>query len=141
MKIESIMKEKLLLILMLISSIVYSQDLVYRPISPFFGGDGFNYQQIMASVTAQNDFKDEDNSQRDIPTSLENFTESLNNRLLSSLSQSLFQEQLGDANLTIGTYTFGDLVVEITPGTNGLNVSILNVTNGEQTQITIPNGN
>ncbi|MCF2873392.1 MULTISPECIES: curli assembly protein CsgF [unclassified Tenacibaculum] len=135
------MKKKLLFILFFITSFVYSQDLVYRPISPFFGGDTFNYQQIIASVTAQNDFTEEDDSQRDVPTNLENFTNSLNNRLLSSLSQSLFQQQLGNTNLTVGTYTFGDLVVEITPGTNGLNVSILNVTTGEQTQITIPNGN
>lgn len=135
------MKQKLLFILLIISSFVYSQDLVYRPISPFFGGDAFNYQQILASATAQNDFTEETDTQREIPTALENFTNNLNNRLLSSLSQSLFQQQLGDTNLTVGTYTFGDLVVEITPGTNGLNVSILNVTNGEQTQITIPNGN
>lgn len=135
------MKQKLLFILLIISSFVYSQDLVYRPISPFFGGDAFNYQQILASATAQNDFTEETDTQRETPTALENFTNSLNNRLLSSLSQSLFQQQLGDTNLTVGTYTFGDLVVEITPGTNGLNVSILNVTNGEQTQITIPNGN
>ncbi len=135
------MKQKLLFTLFIISSLVYSQDLVYKPISPFFGGDAFNYQQILASATAQNDFTEDTDAQRDTPTALENFTNSLNNRLLSSLSQSLFQQQLGDTNLTVGTYTFGDLVVEITPGTNGLNVSILNVTNGEQTQITIPNGN
>lgn len=135
------MKQKLLLLLLLFSGLMYSQDLVYRPISPFFGGDTFNYQQIIASVTAQNDFTEEEDSQRNVPTDLENFTNSLNRRLLSSLSQSLFQQQLGNTNLTVGTYTFGDLVVEITPGTNGLNVSILNVTTGEQTQITIPNGN
>lgn len=135
------MKRILLLILFFISSFVYSQDLVYRPISPFFGGDTFNYQQIIASVTAQNDFTEEDDNQRNVPTDLENFTNSLNNRLLSSLSQSLFQQQLGNTDLTVGTYTFGDLVVEITPGSNGLNVNILNVTTGEQTQITIPEGN
>ncbi len=133
------MKQLFLLSTFFFCSLVYSQDLVYQPISPFFGGNTFNYQQIIASVTAQNDFTEEDDQQRDIPTDLENFTESLNRRLLSSLSQSLFQQQLGDVDLTVGTYTFGDLIVEITPGDNGLNVSILNVTTGEQTQITIPN--
>lgn len=135
------MKQKLLFILFFITGFVYSQDLVYRPISPFFGGDTFNYQQIIASATAQNDFIEEESNQRNVPTDLENFTNGLNNRLLSSLSQSLFQQQLGTTDLTVGTYTFGDLVVEITPGSNGLNVSILNVTTGEQTQITIPGGN
>lgn len=133
------MKQKLLIILLLLSSIGYAQDLVYRPISPFFGGDAFNYQQIIASVTAQNDFNEDGNDQREVASDLENFTNSLNRRLLSSLSQSLFQQQLGNTDLTVGTYSFGDLVVEITPGDNGLNVSILNVVTGEQTQITIPN--
>ncbi|CAM1345400.1 curli assembly protein CsgF [Tenacibaculum amylolyticum] len=133
------MKQKLLIILLLLSSVSYAQDLVYRPISPFFGGDAFNYQQIIASVTAQNDFSEDGNDQREVASDLENFTNSLNRRLLSSLSQSLFQQQLGNTDLTVGTYSFGDLVVEITPGDNGLNVSILNVVTGEQTQITIPN--
>ncbi|KGL58668.1 curli production assembly/transport component CsgF [Polaribacter sp. Hel1_85] len=119
---------------------MYSQDLVYTPISPFFGGSTFNYQQILASVSAQNSFTEE-SAEIEVTTALESFTNSLNSRLLSSLSQSLFQEQLGSTDLTVGTYTFGDLVVEITPGTNGLNVNILNITTGEQTLIAVPNSN
>lgn len=121
------------------SSIVCAQSLVYKPISPFFGGDSFAYQQIIASATAQNDFTEGNNNQGNRPSELENFTNSLNRRLLSSLSQSLFQQQLGNTDLTIGTYTFGDLVVEVTPGTDGLVVNILNTSTGEQTQIIIPN--
>ncbi|MBT4414387.1 curli production assembly/transport component CsgF [Polaribacter sp. Hel1_33_78] len=134
------MKQTIIFIFILISSFLHSQDLVYTPISPFFGGDAYNYQQILASAVAQNDFTDEQ-TQFKAPTALENFTNSLNTRLLSALSQSLFQQELGDTNLTVGTYTFGDLVVEITPGTNGLNVNILNITTGEQTLISIPNSN
>lgn len=132
------MKTLTTIILLLYSSLMLSQDLVYRPISPYFGGDTFNYQQILASATAQNDFTEDQGSARETPSDLENFTESLNRRLLSSLSQSLFAQQIGSGDLTVGTYTFGDLVVEITPGSDGLNVSILNVTTGEQTQIVIP---
>lgn len=131
------MKQKILLFFLFVSTLSFSQDIVYRPISPFFGGDAFNYQQIIASVTAQNDFTEAE-SQRELPSDLQNFTNSLNRRLLSSLSQSLFQQQLGNTDLTVGTYTFGDLVVEITPAADGLNVSILNTTTGEQTQIVIP---
>mgnify|MGYP000701743061 CR=1 FL=1 len=134
------MKKSIIYIFILLSGFVYSQSLVYKPISPFFGGDTFNYQQILASAAAQNDFKDAETKIEDT-TALENFTSGLNTRLLSSLSQSLFQQQLGDTNLTVGTYTFGDLVVEITPATNGLNVNILNITTGEQTLIAIPNSN
>lgn len=133
------MKQKIIIILfMCVSSTVFSQDLVYRPFSPFFGGDTFNYQQILAAANAQNDFTENEN-QQEPRSELEQFTESLNRRLLSSLSQSLFQQQLGNTNLTVGTYSFGDLVVEITPGSNGLNVSILNTQTGEQTEIILPN--
>ncbi|ARV15174.1 curli assembly protein CsgF [Polaribacter sp. SA4-12] len=134
------MRQKILFIFILISSFVYSQDLVYTPISPFFGGSTFNYQQILASATAQNDFTEQE-AENTTTTALENFTSGLNNRLLSSLSSSLFQQQLGDTTFAVGTYTFGDLVVEITPGTNGLNVNILNIATGEQTLITIPDAN
>lgn len=121
----------------LFSGGIFAQDLVYKPISPFFGGDTFAYQQILASASAQNDFT-EDSASREQGSDLDNFTESLNRRMLSALSQSLFQQQLGDADLTVGTYSFGDLLVEITPGAGGLNVSILNTATGEQTQIIIP---
>lgn len=134
------MKHKVYLTLLLfcISSVVFSQDLVYRPISPYFGGDTFNYQQILASANAQNDFEEESDNQFEEQSDIENFTENLNRILLNSLSQSLFQQQIGDSNLTVGTYTFGSLVVEIVPGINGLNVSILNTQTGEQTQLVIP---
>jgi curli production assembly/transport component CsgF len=134
------MKQKILFIFILISSFVYSQDLVYTPISPFFGGSTFNYQQILASANAQNSFTEAE-EESSSATALENFTSGLNTRLLSSLSSSLFQQQLGDTTFTVGTYTFGDLVVEITPGTSGLNVNILNITTGEQTLIIIPDSN
>lgn len=124
-------------LLFLFSGGIFAQDLVYKPISPFFGGDTFAYQQILASASAQNDFSEETNT-RPEQSDLDNFTESLNRRLLSALSQSLFEQQLGNTDLTVGTYTFGDLIVEITPGAGGLNVSILNTSTGEQTQIVIP---
>ena len=84
------MKQKILFIFILISGFVYSQDLVYTPISPFFGGNTFNYQQILASANAQNDFTEQE-AETTTTTALENFTNGLNTRLLSSLSSSLFQ--------------------------------------------------
>jgi curli production assembly/transport component CsgF len=124
----------------IISSVVFSQDLVYRSINPFLGGTNtFNYQQLLASATAQNDFQESGQDQQSLPTDIENFTASLNRQLLNSLSQSLFQQQIGVSGLTIGTYVFGSLVVEVTQAAGGLSVSILNTITGEQTQIVIPN--
>ena len=70
------MKQTIIFIFILISSFLHSQGLVYTPISPFFGGDAYNYQQILASAVAQNDFTDEQ-TQFKAPTALENFTNSV----------------------------------------------------------------
>jgi len=121
------------------SSLLFSQNLVYKPINPFFGGDTFNYQQLLASANAQNSFEEDSGFDYSQATDLENFTESLNRQLLNSLSQDLFQQQFGDEGLSVGTFVFGSLVVEITPSSNGLSVNILDTTTGEQTQIIIPN--
>ncbi|MBT8316967.1 MAG: curli assembly protein CsgF [Lutibacter sp.] len=122
-----------------ISSFVFSQNIVYKPINPFFGGDTFNYQQLLASANAQNSFEEDSGFDFTQATDLENFTESLNRQLLNSLSQDLFQQQFGDQSLSVGTFVFGSLVVEVTPSNNGLSVNILDTITGEQTQITIPN--
>jgi curli production assembly/transport component CsgF len=118
---------------------MFSQNLVYKPINPFFGGDTFNYQQLLASANAQNNFEEDSGFSFDQATDLENFTESLNRQLLNSLSQDLFTQQFGDQSLSVGTFVFGSLVVEVSPTSNGLSVNILDTATGEQTQITIPN--
>jgi len=118
---------------------MFSQNMVYKPMNPFFGGDTFNYQQMLASATAQNSFKEDAGFDFGQQTDLENFAESLNRQLLNSLSQDLFQQQFGDQALGVGTFVFGSLVVDISPTTGGLLINILDTKTGEQTQITIPN--
>lgn len=122
-----------------IPCLLFSQDIVYKPINPFFGGDTFNYQQLLASANAQNSFEEDTGFDFEQPSDLDNFTDSLNRQLLNSLSQDLYQDQFGNEALTEGTYVFGSLVVEIYPTSGGLSVNILDTQTGEQTQITIPN--
>ncbi|PCH99405.1 MAG: curli assembly protein CsgF [Flavobacteriaceae bacterium] len=128
-----------ILILFLLSLGVYGQQLTYKPISPFFGGDTFNYQQILASAAAQNKFKEEIDTDFKQKTELEEFTDSLNRQLLNALSRDLFQQEFGETSFTIGTYVFGSLVVDISPTINGLLINVLDTSTGDQTQITIPN--
>ncbi|VAW22050.1 hypothetical protein MNBD_BACTEROID04-59 [hydrothermal vent metagenome] len=126
-------------IIFLIPYFLFSQNLVYKPINPFFGGDTFNYQQLLAAANAQNDFEEDNGFNFSQPTDLENFTESLNRQLLNSISQDLFRQQFGDEALTVGTFVFGSLVVDVSPSSGGLLINILDTSTGEQTQITIPN--
>lgn len=116
------------------------QALVYRPQNPSFGGDTFNYNWMLSSAQAQNKLKDplaalnKDANKMD---ALADFTNGLNRQILSSISQRLFKDQFGEEGIKEGTYTFGDFVVEVSPGSGGLIIRITDGKGGE-TSITVP---
>lgn len=124
------------LTLIIISFTASGQQLVYKPLNPNFGGDTFNYQQLLSSANAQNSFTDpkEDKTK----SGLASFSENLNRQLLSQLSRMFFSQQLGDG-LTPGTYNFGSLYLEIFETNEGLTINILDTSTGEETQIIVPN--
>jgi curli production assembly/transport component CsgF len=126
------------LAILLFSLSVFAQDLVYKPRNPAFGGDTFNYQWMIGSAESQNKFKDKE-LQSDELTELQQFTEDLNSQLLSSVSRSLFTQQFGTEGISVGSYVFGSLSVEVYPSSGGLTVDILDTKTGEQTQVIIPN--
>lgn len=132
------MKKLLIFILLASCGQMFSQQLVYKPRNPNFGGDTFNYQWLLSSAEAQNTFEDPNQTDREQQSELERFTQNLNNQLLNLVSRSLFTDQFGDGELTPGNYTFGSLSIEIFPSNDGLVISILDVDTGEQTQVIIP---
>ncbi|HIC32997.1 MAG TPA: curli assembly protein CsgF [Flavobacteriaceae bacterium] len=133
------MKKLLIAVFMLAGYASMGQQLTYEPINPAFGGDTFNYQWLLSSANAQNSFEDPDaNDGNNQGSELDQFAESLNRQVLSSLSRTLFTTQLGDG-LEEGTFTFGNLTLEIYDSAEGLVVNILDVTTGDETQIIVPN--
>ena len=129
------MRTLLILAIFAFSGVAFGQQLVYKPVNPMFGGDTFNYQQLLASANAQNNF--EDDGARDNQSELDRFGESLNRQILGQLSRSLFNQQLGEG-LEAGTYNFGSLALEIYEAAEGLVINILDTSTGEETQIIIP---
>jgi len=126
-------------ILFLIPILLGAQSFVYTPTNPsFIGGSPFNAQSLLSSAQAQNKFK-EPNALNTQKTDLQNFKESLNRQLLDRLSTSLFDQQFGNKAITTGTYKFGSLVVDVGKGSDGLNIGILDIGTGAQTQISLPN--
>lgn len=116
-----------------------SQQLVYKPINPAFGGDTFNYQWLLSSATAQNQFDDKGGgSLTGNSGSLSNFTDSLNRQVLSELSRKLFQDQFGSGGVQAGNYMFGSLYLQITNTAQGMMISILDTNTGEQSEIVVP---
>ena len=131
------MKNLLFIFILSLSAYGFGQQMVYKPINPAFGGDTFNYQWLLSSAESQNSFTDPNAVDAD-QTELEQFQENLNRQLLSSLSREVFSSQLGD-ELREGTFTVGDLALEIFETGEGLVINILDTTTGEQTQIVVPN--
>lgn len=121
---------------------VLAQQLVYKPINPAFGGDTFNYQWLMSSASAQNQFDEGTNRFSGLGNnnSLDSFTDSLNRQILSELSRKLFGDKFGDGDLQPGTYIFGSIYLEVIQTGQGLLISILNTDTGEQSEIVIPGG-
>ncbi|KPE50266.1 curli production assembly/transport component CsgF [Chryseobacterium indologenes] len=117
-----------------------SQQLVYKPINPAFGGDTFNYQWLLSSANAQNQFdeKDDYRSLLDDMDSLNSFSQSLNRQVLSELSRKLFEDQFGEGSIKPGNYLFGSLYLQITSTAQGLLINILDTSTGDQSEVVIP---
>lgn len=130
----------LLLIFTLFGIKGYSQQLVYEPLNPAFGGNPYNYSWMLSSATSQNKLTAAQQP-REEQSELERLGENLNRQLLSQISRTLLQEQLegfGSFNQE-GTFTYGTLNLEIYRSSEGLVINILDTATGEETQIIIPN--
>jgi curli production assembly/transport component CsgF len=117
-----------------------SQQLVYKPVNPAFGGDTFNYQWLLSSANAQNQF-DEKNDYSDLLgnlNSVDSFSQSLNRQVLSELSRKLFEDQFGEGSIQPGNYLFGSLYLQVTTTAQGLLINILDTSTGDQSEIVIP---
>jgi curli production assembly/transport component CsgF len=115
---------------------VKSQDLVYRPTNPAFGGDTFNYQWMLSSAQAQNKFDDAKSGFSNNP--LDDFEASLNRQILNELSRRLITQIFGEGEIEDGSFTFGTLQVTVASELDGVNITILNNSDGSQTSITVP---
>lgn len=120
-----------------------AQDLVYIPKNPAFGGNTFNYQWMLSSAQAQNTYdapKDELGplgGQFD-RSPVEDFAESLNRQILSRLSRELITRQFGEEGLAEGQYTLGDYQIEIGNAEGGIEISIVDLTTGATTNVSVP---
>jgi len=123
---------------LLMCSALQAQDFVYKPINPAFGGDSYNYTWLLSQAQAQDTHKDPEADKNKNNDPLVRFQEDMNRQILYQLSRKMVQDQFGDGDLQPGVYDVGDYHIEVTDGSDGINVSILDVVNGGQTSVTVP---
>lgn len=113
-----------------------SQELVYEPVNPSFGGNSFNSAHLLAIANAQNDFERPD-SESSTSSDLDRFIRSLQSRLLSSLSTQVANAIFGEDAQDSGTIRFGDQTVSFVRTLDGIELTITDA-DGTVTVITIP---
>lgn len=135
------MKRFLIIASLFITANCFSQQLVYTPVNPNFGGNSFNYAWLLSSADAQNSFTDPNATDPFAQqTDLQQFTDDINRTLLNNISNSITRSLFGDdGGLQEGTFTFGSLEVEAFQTAAGLVINILDINTGETTQVTVPN--
>ncbi|MGY6744158.1 MAG: curli production assembly/transport component CsgF [Cecembia sp.] len=119
----------------------FSQQLVYTPRNPAFGGNTFNYQWLLSSAQAQDTNRDPNQVDRSFGFNrdpLTEFSESLNRQILNRLSRELVTRQFGEGSIEQGTYILGDFQIEINDGGSGLNITITDTRTGATTLVEVP---
>ena len=122
---------------------LHAQGFTYHPINPNFGGNTFNYQYLLSQAQAQDRNVDPASRRSSTATStqtsstLDNFSQSIENQILQRISSRLISNQFGEGELKPGTYTFGTYQVDIQNGADGVIVRIVDGKGGE-TSLTIP---
>jgi curli production assembly/transport component CsgF len=132
----SFVKASLVAAALVIAAPVAAQDVVYRPISPTFGGNPFNSNHVLGVANANNNTRDpratSTNSQADI------FARQLQSRLLSALSSQIVNAIFGDNPQEQGTITFGGQTIEFFRSLEEVTLIIRNDETGEETRIVVP---
>lgn len=132
----------LFMIVLLSAGKSMAQQFVYTPINPNFGGYYYNGSWMLAEAQAQNDKTAPGSSTSSYGSyssdPLQNFQQSLNQQILSQLSQKIISSAFGESALTKGHYQLGNYVIDINPSSDGLHVNIQDNSNGNQTTVVVP---
>ena len=119
----------------------HAQDFVYEPKNPAFGGGNpFNYSWLQASAAAQNTIEDPSKAAVGQPDPLTQFAAGVNQQVLSQLTNRLISSQFGQGAVKPGSYTVGGYQVNVTQGSNGVEIIVIDIVTGNQTTVTIPKG-
>lgn len=119
---------------------VWAQELVYQPKNPAFGGNPGNFSWLKASADTQNLFEEDFTSGRFERDPLEDFKSSLQRQVLSQLTRDIVLRQFGEGEeIQQSRFEFGEFIIEVIPGLDGVQLRISNILTGDETSITIPN--
>ncbi len=122
---------------------VYGQQLIYTPVNPSFGGSPLNGSWLQSQAQAEKAFSAPASPSASSlygtgSSALSNFQSTLDNAVLSELSQKIVSQIFSQNSLTAGHYQFGNYIVNINPGSDGIHINIQDKLNGGSTSVIVP---
>ena len=115
-----------------------SQQLVYTPINPTFGGNPFNSAHLLGIAGAQNPYKPPTDPKTAQPTQGDVFAQQLQSILLSRLAQQISDAIFGQNPQQSGTVTFGTQTISFDRTLTGVNLTITDTATGQVTNVSVP---
>ncbi len=125
-----------------------SQDLVYQPVNPSFGGSPLNSGHLLSIASAQRnatawDYEEPQSSSSFSSASTglsqaELFARQLQSRLLSSLSSEVVEAIFGDDPQESGKVVFGTTEITFDRGIDSIDLTLTDTVDGTVTEISVP---
>lgn len=112
-------------------------DMVYKPISPSFGGDPFNSSHLQSLAGIENQFKPKEKSAT-AQSESERFIDMLQSRLYSSLASQVADAIFGENAQKSGTITFDDQQISFNNTGTSIELMITDLNTGQVTTIVVP---
>lgn len=118
---------------------VWSQDFVYTPTNPAFGGNPYNSSWLLAQASAQNDYKELTDPFGLLDADpLSGFQDDLNKQVLNEISRQLYFNQFGEEGLSEGFYEFGSYEIDVSTTAEGMQIRIIDIMTGSETTVVVP---
>lgn len=119
--------------------LIFSDELVWSPTNPSFGGNPYNASWLLNSAKIQNQYPEEKEVKDYQKDPLEQFQENLNRQLLRKLASSIVDQIYGDKGVNEGSYSVGDYLIDIEERESTVAITIDDMATGNQTLMEIPN--
>lgn len=121
---------------------LFSQQLVYSPVNPSFGGNPYSAQwllslaQVQDKTSAPSSLSSAYNPYNKDP--LQSFKDNMNSTILGQISKQIVSKMFGESEMKDGHYEFSNYSVDVKSTTNGLKIDILDSSTGNSTSMIIP---
>lgn len=129
----------LIVIFIVSSQLLYSDNIVWSSVNPAFGGNPINGSWLLNSAQSQKQTEATGRTSSSDPSKY--FQDSLNRQILSKIAQKIISSIYGDGeeSLEPGIIEYGNYIIEIYESGENMIVSLTDILTGAQTIIEVPN--